>query len=151
MLEFLNQSVNEYELFYFDSFDIYINEIKTTSTIKKEIYKMSLKIARTYTFIFNIEKFVDYKLFFLKTRYNVAWFKQKSREVFKLIKWLYQRKIYGRKNIFLNIGSFIKRGFIFICIYTVILILLYITLVNVIKTLYMFWELAPLLWNLIKK
>ncbi|MEV5038864.1 hypothetical protein MRBLBA21_003765 [Peribacillus frigoritolerans] len=149
--ESIYHSVNEFALFNFENFDIYINEIKTKSGIKKGIYEVSLKRVNRFYKILNMERFIDYKLFGLKTRYNLVWFKQKSREVFSRFQFLCRKRIYGRQNLFLEVCSFIKRRFIFISVYTIILFLFCITLLAVIKTLYMFWELIPFLWELIKE
>jgi hypothetical protein len=155
--ESIYQSVNEFELFNFDICDIYINEIKTKSITKKEIYNVGPKRVNRFYKILNMERFIDYKLFGLRTRYNLVWFKKKSREVFRYIRWLYKRKVYvygkgiRKHNLFHEVCSFIKRSIIFICIYTIILIIFCVTLFAVIKTLFMFWELLPFLWKFIKE
>lgn len=155
--ESIYQSVNEFELFKFDMCDMYINEIKTKNITKKEIYNIGPKRFNIFYKILNMERFIDYKLFGIRTRYNLVWLKDKSRVAFGYIRWFYKRKVYvfgkgiRKHSLFHEVCSFIKRSIIFMCIYTIILIIFCVTLFAVIKTLLMFWELLPFLWKFIKE
>lgn len=149
--EVIYQSVDDFKLFNFDEFDIYIEEVKTKSETLREIYEPGPLFVRTYSLILNREKYIDYRLFGIKTKYNLVWIKQKFEEVMSRIKFLYKKKRYGNQNLLRELSSLIGRSILFIFIYSIILVMILATIFFIAKTFILLWQLVPLLYEILVK
>ncbi|WP_036217419.1 hypothetical protein [Lysinibacillus sphaericus] len=147
--ECIYQSVNEIELLRFEDFDIYIDEMVIENRVIKEIHKMGPRFARI-PFVLNYDKYYDQKLFGIKTRFNLVWIKEKTRQIYRYVRFKYSKKKYGKQNQSELIISFIGRSCLFIIVYTTLFLVFLITVFVMIKILYMFLDLVPLFWDLIK-
>lgn len=120
----INDDTNN--LLHWDFFELNILELKnsqnfiTNKTLKSKTY------YKTYYFILNIEKFVDYKIFGLRLKYNMAWIKLKLQtEVIPRVTFLYKRKnIYINKKppFFKELFSLLQRFIAFTAIYSILIL-----------------------------
>ncbi|NKE04717.1 hypothetical protein [Mesobacillus selenatarsenatis] len=133
----------------FDGFDIYIENIETKTLEKNNVYKEGHQLYKMHYELLNQEKLEDYTLFGLKTRYNLAWFKN-DLKLMDIIKYQYQKKSFGERNPFKRSFSFVLRSLIFILIYSIIVFSILFTLFFMYKVCVMVYEILPLIYEILK-
>jgi hypothetical protein len=79
-------------------FDFYITEMKINDEIYTNVRLRSPSVYKTYYFYLNMDKFIDKKLFGIRTKYNLVWLKEKFRTGFRLVRFFCSPKKYHIKN-----------------------------------------------------
>jgi hypothetical protein len=69
-----------HEMKFWDRFDVYIYEVQIEDKIDKNFRIEGNYFIKTYFPELNPNKFYDFRIFGIKTKYNLTWFKEKFRE-----------------------------------------------------------------------
>ncbi|EOO12430.1 hypothetical protein [Bacillus cereus] len=81
-----------------DYFDFYITEMKIDDEIYTNVRLRSPSVYKTYYFYLNMDKFIDKKIFGIRTKYNLVWLKEKFRTGFRIVQFFCSPKKYQIKN-----------------------------------------------------
>ncbi len=74
-------------------FDAYIEEYKAGYETQQNFFIEGRMVLRTHFIILNYSKFYDYKIFGIRTKYNLVWLKNKIRhELVPAIRFFYSKK-----------------------------------------------------------
>ncbi|QIB27926.1 hypothetical protein [Caloranaerobacter azorensis] len=70
----------DHKKLFWDGFDIYVYQIRIGDKIDNNFTIEGNHFIRTHYLELNLEKFYDFRIFGVKTKYNLAWLKKKVRE-----------------------------------------------------------------------
>lgn len=132
-----------------DSFEVFIEEIRRDDSIEKNIMIRSSLIIRTHYIEWNLSRFYDFTICGIKTKYNLAWLKEKVKiSIIPAIKFFYSRRTYyiEKQPLYLELKDLSKRLLRFtlvIIIFLLILALGILALVDIcelIRDIYIIWQ-----------
>ncbi|MDU1411846.1 MAG: hypothetical protein E6929_03445 [Clostridium sp.] len=117
------------EIYNWNHFDCHIDKMIMSDEERRDVILRSSRLRRTYYFGLNIDRFLDYKIWGINTKYNLVWIKEKLIEVKSAVRFFTQKK-YGCNYKFINqlferISLFLKRLLVYIGIVSIIIIIIY--------------------------
>lgn len=64
---------------FWDGFDIYVSKIKIRDKVEEGLFYKGTRFTRTHYLILNLNRFYDYKICGIRTKYNLIWLKENFR------------------------------------------------------------------------
>lgn len=115
-------------------FDVYIEEYKAGDDIKRDFYIEGRTIIRMFSIALNYFQFYDYKIFGIRTKYNLVWLKNLVKhKLIPAIRFFYSQKVFYnyKRPVYLELIALVVRlmqfllvAFVFIVILSIIFIAL---------------------------
>lgn len=135
---------------FWEKFDAYVDEFKILDEIHQNFNIRGKSIIRSNFLICNYSKFYDHKIFGIRTKYNLAWIKEKVKyEFFPAIKFFYsQKKFYFHKRpVYIELKDLFKRLIRFLVVifaFILILSLIFVVILDIGKLIISIIELVKL-------
>lgn len=78
---------------YWNEADVFIDKIEFQNEFEENIFIKGVQFFRTYTEILNYDKYYDYKLFGIRTKYNLVYLKERIRELKSRLKYYWRNDV----------------------------------------------------------
>lgn len=131
----------DHKKLFWDGFDIYVSEIQFNEKTERNFAIRGNHFVRTHYFVLNLNKFYDFKILGIRTRYNLVWLKEKiKKEILVRVRHFCSKRViyFHRRLFFLELRDRILRYLRVILVVLVLLIILLaivLLLIDIIKAL----------------
>ncbi|MBM7853788.1 hypothetical protein JOC37_000153 [Desulfohalotomaculum tongense] len=117
----------DHEKLFWDGFDIYVYQIQVGDKIDNNFTIEGNHFIRTYFFELNLGEFYDFKIFGIRTRYNLIWLKKKvRREILPRIRFFYSKQTvyFCRRPFLLELMNAVSRYLRLLLVISVLFIII---------------------------
>ncbi|MEF7637400.1 MULTISPECIES: hypothetical protein [Bacillus] len=130
------------DIVIWDCFDLFITKMISNGKIETNLHLKSSRLYQTGYFVLHKNQFIDYKIFGIKTKYNLVWLKKKIKEGFLFIQFLCFQKEYFVKREALHkvFLKFLYRMLKSILVYGILCIFALFLIISILDVITMFKE-----------